>query len=45
MGPRPVTRLVQQQPDLLNGDHQLRELLQLAAAFEAKGDIAQVVRL
>ena len=39
MGPRPVTRLAQQQPDLLNGDHQLRELLHLAAALEAKGDM------
>jgi hypothetical protein len=40
-----VTRLAQQQPDLLNGDHQLRELLRLAAALEANGDTAQVVRL
>ncbi len=45
MGPRPVTRLAQQQPDPLNGDHQLRELLRLAAALEANGDTAQVVRL
>jgi hypothetical protein len=45
MGSRPVTRLAQQQPDLLNGDHQLRELLRLAAALEANGDTAQVVRL
>jgi hypothetical protein len=45
MGSRPVTRLAQQQPDLLNGDHQLRELLRPAAALEANGDTAQVVRL
>jgi len=45
MGFRPVTRLAQQQPDLLNGDHQLRELLRLASALEANGDTAQVVRL
>ena len=45
MGPRPVTRLAQQQPDLLNGDHQLRELLRLAGALVANGDTAQVVRL
>jgi len=45
MGSRPVTRLAQQQPDPLNGDHQLQELLRLAAALEAKGDTAQVVRL
>ena len=45
MGSRPVTRLAQQQPDLLNGDHQLRELLRLASALEAKGDTAHVVRL
>ena len=45
MGFRPVTRLAQQQPDLLNGDHQLRELLHLAAVLGAKGDDAQVVRL
>jgi hypothetical protein len=44
MGPRPVTRLAQQQPDPLLGDHQLRELLSLAA-LEAKGNTAQVVRL
>jgi hypothetical protein len=29
MGPRPVTRLAQQQPDPLLGDHRLRELLRL----------------
>jgi CHAT domain-containing protein len=40
-----VTRLAQQQPDPLNVDHQLQELLRLAAALEAKGDTAQVVRL
>jgi CHAT domain-containing protein/tetratricopeptide (TPR) repeat protein len=40
-----VTRLAQQQPDPLNGDHQLHELLRLAAALEAKGDTAQFVRL
>ena len=45
MGSRPVTRLAQQQPDPLNVDHQLQELLRLAAALEAKGDTAQVVRL
>jgi CHAT domain-containing protein/tetratricopeptide (TPR) repeat protein len=45
MGSRPVTRLAQQQPDPLNGDHQLQELLRLAAALEAKGDTAQFVRL
>jgi CHAT domain-containing protein len=45
MGFRPVTRLAQQQPDPLNGDHQLQELLRLVAALEAKGDTAQVVRL
>ena len=45
MGSRPVTRLAQQQPDLLNGNHQLRELLRLAAALEANGDTGQVVRL
>jgi hypothetical protein len=45
MGSRPVTRLAQQQPDLLNGDHQLRELLRLAAVLWAKGNTAQVVRL
>ena len=45
MGSRPVTRLAQQQPDLLNGDHQLRELLRLAAVLEAKGNTAPVVRL
>ena len=39
MVPRPVTRLAQQQPDLLNGDHQLRELLRLAAVLGAKGDM------
>ena len=44
MVPRPVTRLAKQQPDLLIGDHQLRELLRLASALEAKGDTAQVVR-
>ncbi len=44
MGSRPVTRLAQQQPDLLNGDHQLRELLPLAAALEPKGDTAKVMR-
>jgi hypothetical protein len=38
-----VTRLAQQQPGPLIGDHQLRELLRLAA-LEAKGDTAQVVR-
>ena len=45
MGPWPVTHLAQQQPDPLIGDHQLRALLRLAAALEAKGDTAQVVRL
>ena len=45
MGSRPVTRLAQQQPDLLSGDHQLRELMRLAAVLEAKSDTAQVVRL
>ncbi|MFN7896533.1 MAG: hypothetical protein ACK535_10730 [Cyanobacteriota bacterium] len=45
MGSRPVTRLAQQQQDLLNGDHQLRELIRLAAVLEANGDTAQVVRL
>ena len=45
MGSRPVTRLAQQQPDPLNVDHQLQELLRLAAALEAKGDTAQFVRL
>jgi CHAT domain-containing protein/tetratricopeptide (TPR) repeat protein len=45
MGSRPVIRLTQQQPDPLNGDHQLQELLRLAAALEAKGDTAQFVRL
>ena len=45
MGFRPVTRLAKQQPDPLNGDHQLRELLRLAAVLEAKGDTAQDVRL
>ena len=44
MGSGPVTRLAQQQPDPLNGDHQLRELLRLGAFLEAKGDTAQVVR-
>jgi hypothetical protein len=44
MGFRPVTRLAQQQPGPLNGDQYLRELLRLAAALEAKGDTAQVVR-
>jgi hypothetical protein len=44
MVPRPVTRLAKQQPDLLIGDHQLRELLRLSAVLEAKGDTAQVVR-
>ena len=43
MGFRPVTLLAQQQPGPLIGDHQLRELLRLAA-LEAKGDTAQVVR-
>ena len=45
MGFRPVTRLAQQQQDLLNGDHQLRELIRLAAVLEANGDTAQFVRL
>ena len=45
MGSRPVTRLAQQQQDLLNGDHQLRELIRLAAVLEANGDTAQFVRL
>ncbi len=45
MGSGPVTRLAQQQPDLLNGDHQLRALLRLAAVLEANGDTGQVVRL
>jgi CHAT domain-containing protein len=46
MGFRPVTRLAQQQPDPLNGDHQqLQELLRLVAALEAKGDTALIVRL
>jgi len=35
MGSRPVTRLAYQQQYLLNGDHQLRELLRLTAALEA----------
>ena len=39
MGSRPVTRLAQQQPDPLNSDHQLRELLRLAAVLEAKADM------
>ena len=45
MGFRPVTLLAQQQPVPLNGDQYFRELQRLAAAFEAKGDTAQVVRL
>ena len=45
MGFRPVARLAQQQPVPLNGDQYLRELQRLAAALEAKGDTAQVVRL
>ena len=44
MGYRAVTHLAQQQPDPLIGDHQLRELLRLAAVLGAKGDVAQVVR-
>jgi hypothetical protein len=35
MGSGPVTRLAQQQPDPMNGDHQLRELLRLSAVLEA----------
>lgn len=38
MGSRPVTLLAQQQPDFLKGDHQLQELLRLAAALEGNGD-------
>ncbi|MCX5954106.1 MAG: hypothetical protein NTZ40_11570 [Cyanobacteria bacterium] len=45
MGPRPVTSLAQQQTELLIGDHQLRELLRLAAVLGAKGNTAQVVHL
>jgi CHAT domain-containing protein/Tfp pilus assembly protein PilF len=44
-GPRPVGRLAQQQPVPRSGDPQLQELLHLAAALEAKGDTAQVVRV
>ena len=44
-GSRPVGRLAQQQPIPRSGDPQLQELLHLAAALEAKGDTAEVVRL
>ncbi|MFM7514792.1 MAG: CHAT domain-containing tetratricopeptide repeat protein [Cyanobium sp.] len=45
MGSRPESRLAQQQPVPRSGDPQLQALLRLAAAFEAKGDTAETVRL
>jgi hypothetical protein len=36
MGPRPVTRLAQQQPDPLLGDHQLREIFDVFSALAAQ---------
>ncbi|MFM1899807.1 MAG: hypothetical protein RLZZ216_383 [Cyanobacteriota bacterium] len=44
-GLRPVGHLAQRQPVPRSGVPQLQELLHLAAALEAKGDTAQVVRL
>jgi CHAT domain-containing protein len=40
-----VTRLAQQQPVPRSGDHQVQELLHLAAAVEAERDTAEAVRL